>query len=126
MSERLEKVSGAVMREFVVAVAGPRQWADTRQSWLARAARKAGISYRQCKSLFYGEITDPNHRSARLMRDAAEQKAGALASQFETLASRMNATDPDFYRSDVLALVDAARALRGLDRAGDSGKAEPT
>lgn len=113
MSDRLEKVSGS-MRELVAAVAGPKQWSDTRQSWLARAARKAGISYRQCKALWYGEIIDPYHRSARLMRDAAEQRASDLAGQFEMVARSMNATDPDFFGADVLALVHAARALRGV------------
>jgi hypothetical protein len=99
------------MRELVTAVAGPRDWADTRESWLARAARRAGISYRQMKAIWYGEITDPNHRSARLLRDAAE-----LAAQYEKMARSMNESDPEFYRAHVLALVDLARTLRGEDQ----------
>jgi hypothetical protein len=31
----------------------------------------------------------------------------------------MEQTDPGFYREDILGLVNAARALRGVDRAGD-------
>lgn len=108
-----EKFSSVRMRELVAAVAGPRQWSDTRESWLGRAARRAGITFRQAKALFYGEITDPNHRSARLMRDAAE-----LAGQYETIARSMHATDPDFYREQVLALLDVARAIRGVGDAG--------
>lgn len=104
-----EKFSGVRMREYIAAVAGPREWSDTRESWLARAARRTGISYRQIKAIWYGEITDPHHRSARLLRDAAE-----LAGQYETIARSMNATDPDFHRQDMLALLDMARALRGL------------
>jgi hypothetical protein len=109
------------MRELIAAVAGPKQWSDTRESWLDRAARKSGVNFRQVKALFYGEITDPNHRSARLMRDAAEKRAKELASQFETIAGGMNVTDPDFYRRDILTLISVARELRGQDRAGDDG-----
>lgn len=105
-----EKCSeGASVRELVALVAGPREWSDNRKSWLARAARRAGISFRQCKSLFYGEITDVSHRSARLMRDAA-------ADHYENLAARLAATDADFYRAEIAAYLDLARSLRRLDR----------
>lgn len=115
MSKRSEKFSGAVMRNLVIAVAGPRLFSDTRQSWLARAARKAGISYRQCKAIWYGEIADPYHRSARLLRDAAEAKARDLANQYETIAGGLNVVDAEFHRATVAALLDVARTLRGLD-----------
>ena len=92
------------MRNLIASVAGPRSWSDTRESWLARAARRAGISYRQVKSIWYGEITDPHHRSVRLLRDAAE-KYGAIA----------QAIDPVIYREEVAALLDLARKLRDQD-----------
>lgn len=116
-SEMLEKVSeNGWLRELVIVVAGPRQWTDTRESWLARAARRAGISYRQVKSIWYGEIADRDHRSVRLLRDAAEQnargEASELANKLETIARGMRASDPDFYREDMSALVDVARGLR--------------
>lgn len=114
----LEKHS---MQELVAAVAGPRQWGDTRQSWLARAARRAGISYRQAKSLFYGQ-TGVNHDAARKMREAAgRHEARNLAGRFEGLANALVVKDEDFYSSDVTALLDAARALRGLDRSRIDG-----
>lgn len=107
-----EKLSGVWMRDLVALVAGPRSWSDTRESWLARAARRAGISYRQCKALFYGEIVDPYHRSARLMRDAAE----ALHRAADTLEH----IDPDFHRLQIDARRDLARQLwRETDAAGD-------
>jgi hypothetical protein len=126
-SEMSEKFSGVnAMRELVAAVAGERGWGETRESWLSKAARRAGISFRAAKAIFYGEITDENHRAARLLRDAAEQKAkdeaATLATRFETIAGAMNASDPDFYSADVAALVYAARTLRGLDRAGSDGE----
>lgn len=103
----LEKFSkGIGMRELIAAVAGPRTWSDTRESWLARAARRAGISYRQVKSLWYGEIKDDRHRSARLMRDAAEK--------YQAIASALDQTDSEFHQHDIAALLDLARTLRNV------------
>lgn len=113
------------MRDVIAAVAGPREWNDTRESWLGRAARRAGITYRQAKALFYGEITDPEHKAARRMLDAAQKngtkEAQELADRFETIARSLHATDQDHYGPDIAALVHAARALRGLAGAGTDG-----
>ena len=100
-------------------IAGPMQAGDTKESWLARAARKAGISYRQCKALYYREMTDPKHSVACGVIDAADtarKQALALAARFEHIAGGMYARDKDFYGDDIIALVDAARRLRGQDR----------
>lgn len=116
-SDGNRKVSWAAEIE---AIAGPRMASDTRESWLARAARKAGISFRQCKALYYGETIDPKVSVALGVAAAAEKarnEARALARRFESLAGAMNASDTDFYSSDVLTLLDAARRLRGVDRA---------
>lgn len=58
------------MREGLAVVAGPRLAGDTRESWLARGARRAGISYRQAKSLFYGEAADPRASVVEKIRAA--------------------------------------------------------
>ncbi len=101
----------AALRELIAAVAGPREWSDTRESWLARAARKAGISYRQTKSLWYGEIQDETHRSARLMRDAAER----LAQRYEAIiASERAKAGVHKLSTDRAALIRIIRALRDL------------
>jgi len=100
----------ASVRELVALVAGPRDWHDNRKSWLAKAAHRAGISFRQAKALFYGEINDATHRSARLMRDAA-------AEHYEQLAASLAARDADFHRQHIEAYLDLARSLRRLDRA---------
>ena len=101
----LEKFSnGNQVRDSIATVAGPRSWSDTRESWLARAARRAGISYRTTKSLWYGQISNPHHPSARLMRDAA-QKYEAIAAQLpESLCSE-----------EIAAILDLARTLRNRD-----------
>lgn len=116
----MEKAS--VMRELVEAVAGPRQWSDTRESWLSRAARRSGLSFRTVKAVWYGEIKDEGHNSIRLLRHAALERAEVLASRFETIARGMESADPDMFRDDVLALVNVARALRGVGRTGDDPK----
>lgn len=106
------------MRDVIATVAGPRTWTDTRESWLARAARRAGINYRAAKALWYGEINDPEHRAARRMTEAAQrhgrQQAQELAQRFDGIAGALVAADADFHRDDIAALVSAARALRGL------------
>lgn len=121
-----EKFSEGQMREAISVVAGSRGWFETREAWLARAARKAGISFRACKALWYGEITSEENKAARRMLDAATKEgraeAKALASQFERIAGSLNVTDADFHSADVAALLDAARALRGLDRARTDGE----
>ena len=101
-------------------IAGPRLAGDTRESWLARAARKAGITFRQCRALYYGETLDPKHSVGSRVQEAAQaarKEAQDLAAQFESIAGSLNAKDADFHSEDVVALVHAARALRGLDSA---------
>lgn len=114
------------MRRSITALAGPRGWSETRERWIERAARRAGITYRQAKSLFYGECPDPRASVVERVRDAAarlaRKEAVDLASKFETIAMAINATDENFHRETVAALVDAARLLRGLDRAGNNGE----
>lgn len=120
---RAEKSSGGTLRDLVATVAGPRQWGDTRESWLYRAARRSKLNYRTIKAIFYGELTDPNHAAARQLRDAAARfgktEAIALAERFETVARGLHAADQVFHRADVDALVHAARALRGLGLPGN-------
>jgi hypothetical protein len=111
---KTEKVSK--VRELVTAVAGPRTTNDTRESWLRRAARLAGTSYRQAKALFYSEITDPYHPTVTKFKQAAGHDAIQLAEQFERLAVALDRRDSDFHGPDIAALLTQARALRGLDR----------
>jgi hypothetical protein len=100
------------------AIAGP--YDGNRKGWLSRAARKSGATFRQIKALWYGEVDNPKTSVAIDVLTAAQEareEARRLATQFESLAGAMNATDPDFYCQDVLTLIDAARKIRGVDRA---------
>lgn len=118
-----EKVSGEIkVRELVTAVAGPQTPTDNRETWLRRAARLAGTTYRQAKALFYAEITDPFHPTVTKFKQAAgKHEAKRLAEQFERLAVALDHRDTDFHCNEIASLLHAARALRGLDRAGDPG-----
>lgn len=103
-------------------IAGPMLASDTRESWLARAARRASITYRQCKALYYGETSDPKHSVASGVIEAAElarKEASELASRFESLAGSINANAKitNVYSDEVAALIQAAQRLRGVDRA---------
>lgn len=106
------------MKELVAAVAGPRLVNDSRESWLRRGARNAGVSFRQMKALFYGENVNPHSRVARRVRKAAGlREAADLAERFEGFAVSLGQRDEARFSKDVARLLDAARALRGLGSA---------
>ncbi len=115
--------------EEIGVVAGPLQPNDTRESWLARAARKAGLSYRQCKSLFYGQTKDPRHSVASKLLSAADRArieearrdAAKLAGVYQSAAHALGNIDENFHRGNIDALVNAARILGSLDSAGTKG-----
>jgi len=117
-----EKPSGvSPVRNEIAVVAGPREWGDTRESWLARVPRKVPtVSFRTVKALFYGEIDDPGHWAARDIRRAAEiiearNEASALADQYQKIAGGMRAQDQDFYSTEIDRLERIARLLGTVD-----------
>jgi hypothetical protein len=121
MSEKLSR--GQNVRELVEAVAGPRLTNDTRETWLRRAARVAGTSYRQAKALFYSEITDPYHPTITRFREAAgNHEAIELAERYERIAMALHHRDADFHQHDVAAALAHADALRNLVSTRARGK----
>ncbi|KRR21886.1 hypothetical protein CQ13_07575 [Bradyrhizobium retamae] len=119
------------MRNEIAVVAGPKEWGDTRGSWLARvpgAVRRAlgtkreTVSHRAVRGLWYGEITDLDHHAARDVRRAAEiikarKEAAKLATTFQTVAEKMRAAHHTDFSSDIARLERVARLLGGGDRA---------
>lgn len=83
------------MQQSIAAVAGPRGLHDTRETWLARAARRCGISRRQAKAFFYGEASNPRHadvekvRAAALKHNPAELRRAGVIHEFEQLRERV-------------------------------------
>ena len=112
-----------VRREIAI-VAGPKDWGDTRESWLARVPRKVKtVSFRTVKALGYGEISDPEHWAARDIRREAElieakSEAANLASKYQEIAGGMRALqDQNLLSAEIDRLERIARILGGLDRA---------
>ncbi len=77
------------------------------------AAQRFGWSYTRTFSVWY-------QRARRIdaeEMDALRREANQLASRYAAVAAAMGIADADFYQSDIDALVNAARALRGMDSA---------
>jgi hypothetical protein len=114
------------MRQSIIALAGVRGWGETRERWIEKASRAAGISYRTAKSIFYEEIADPKSSVVEHIRNAVEKKNKTQESiarnEFAELATRMQrleeclaAVDPDFHSPALDALRSAARGSRHND-----------
>ena len=119
----MEKCSGVKhVRHFIGIIAGPKDWGDTRESWLARVPRRVPtVSFRTVKALWYGEIDSESHWAARDIRRAAEiitarNEASALADKYQTIAGGMRAQDQDFYSAEIARLERLARIISGSDR----------
>lgn len=117
----LEKLSKMSAQDAMIDLAGTAPRHGELPNFLRSIARNAGISFRTARSLWNGEIADPEHKALQKVKREARQakarrEARDLAAQYETIADGLNAKDQDFYSADVAALVHAARILRGTDR----------
>lgn len=102
------------MKHSIVLLAGHRRSSDTRESMIARAARRANISFRQAKSLFYGETRDPRASVVERVRAAIKDaETDNLSARFTALEATLAHVDPEFFGPAVEALREAARALGG-------------
>ena len=118
-----EKFSRSLrMRELIAAVAGPKGWDETRERWLERASRKAGITYRAAKAIFYSEIADPEHRAVRRLAAAARLREKERQARADTatsigklvaLRASLAAIDPEFHREAIGQLDEAIRVMGG-------------
>lgn len=119
------------MKHSIVALGRSPAGLDTRESMIARAARRAGITFRQARALFYGETTDPKYsvveriRQARAAAEKERADAEAARDEYHALLARIAACeealrvrDADFHRDE----IHARRAVLGrVDRALDRG-----
>lgn len=122
------------MRDGIVALAGERNWKETRARWLERAARAAGISYRTARAIFYGEIRDPRGSVVERVRCALGEKAreakprdefDLFKERLSALEARLLSIDPEFYREGINALRNATREIRrSVNPDGDSDCAD--
>lgn len=106
-------------------IAGPFLPTDTKQSWLARASRRADVSLRHITSLYYGHAKDPKYSVASKVLSAADharieearRDAAKLANIYASAAGGLHEIDEDFHREAIDALVHASRVLGSVDRA---------
>lgn len=114
-------------REEIAMIAGPRDWADNRKSWLSRVPEKveqltgAKLSLRLITAGFYGELRE-NHWAALELRKAVEviqyeRELTRLKERHQTLAERLRVLDEDFHEPTIIRFIDEIRQLRGKDRA---------
>lgn len=113
------------MKRAIVALGRSPDGTDNRESMIATAARRAKITFRQARSLFYGETVDPRYSVVERVRmaAAADQKAQeeaaheyrSLLARIERLETALCVSDEEFHRPHLDALGgvagDAHRAL---------------
>lgn len=82
------------MQRSVKKLAGPRMPEDNRETMIARAARRAGLSYRQAKSFFYKESENPGSMAVELVRAAIANGnhiiEEATADEIKSLRARLS------------------------------------
>lgn len=121
------------MRNAIIELAGDRAVFDSRERWIARAARVAGVSYRTARAFFYAEHDEPRSSSVEKVRMALARKrkeqtdAEAVSrneyreimDRISILEARLNATDPEFYGEETSRLREMARGAGGVRGAVD-------
>lgn len=111
-------------------IAGPVRVTDTKESWLARAARLSASKFWHVKALYEGKLTDPKYSVAfkivsaadRARIEEAKRDVKKVAGLYRSHAERLATIDEDFYREQIDALVSAARLLGERNNAGSGGE----
>jgi len=83
-------------REMVAAIAGPRGWQDTRESWLSKAARRLGFSFPRTRSIFYERarvISAEEWIALNETMAALTQRSGARHGELDALTAMARAAD---------------------------------
>jgi hypothetical protein len=81
------------MRDAIRELAGPRSFTDTRESWLNRAARRAGISFRQAKAFHYGETMNPRVADVEKVRTAVRSTHTGAHTHVRDVEERLQALE---------------------------------
>ena len=111
-------------------LAGPLQPSDTRESWLARGARRAGVSHRTARAIYYGETTDPRTSVSDRIRAAVTRLRGEqlkraqhehqdILGRIARLERHLSLSDPDFHEPALDALRQGSAVAGREDRSGN-------
>jgi hypothetical protein len=127
LSDQVKKVMDQVIdwKSEIGAIAGPFLPHDTKLSWLARAARKCGITLRHVQSIYYGRVKDPKFSVASNILSAADKARIEEARRNVEMVTRfvrqhaegLKAVDADLYRDQIDELVREAGRLGSRDSA---------
>lgn len=120
MPEKEDEFRMPVWASEIAVIAGSFLEADTRESWLARAARGSKVGFRQVRALYYGETDDPKWSVGQKILSAASRARtnrmqNRIADRFEHAAEKLSderVGDIEFSRRDIDALLHIARSLR--------------
>ncbi len=116
------------MRSGLRQLAGPREHGDTWESMLNRAARRAGISFRTAKTLFYSETSEPRAtvviRVQRAVAELQHKQEAKARDEYRSLADAIEAVvlaaHPNMDRTSIAeavgALAERSPVGRALDR----------
>jgi hypothetical protein len=112
------------MREAIIELGGNRALFDTRDLWLERAARAAGVSKRMAKSFFYNEPCNPSAEVVESVRAALmnlRTKAKTNASKHDAESIDVEALERRLRKvEDALRLSDADAYRALVDEGGAS------
>jgi hypothetical protein len=105
------------MHIAIVEIGGPAGFYDNRESWLAKAARSAGVNYRTAKGFFYREYLNPNAVDVDRVREArarlhAKNESLRHAATLDSAADALCSIDETFHRAEIDRLRDVARHVR--------------
>lgn len=102
-------------------IAGHRE-GDTVATRIRRLCRITKLSHSQARRVWYGEIKDPKASVIDAIANAKPRnEAIAHAEILERAARSLESIDPDFHRTEIDRLRDAARKLRGVDAGEGQG-----
>ena len=119
-SAQPEKAAMRISHEMhlaIVEIAGPVHWHENRESWLAKAARSAGVNYRTAKGFFYREYTNPNAVDVERIREArtrlhSHNESLRHAATLDSAADALASIDETFHRAEIDRLRDVAGSIR--------------
>lgn len=104
-------------RELIGLAAGQRDWSDTREAWIARAARKLGISYARARKVWYRQVDDLWASEWMRMREKAEE----IRQQLQEIEAANAELRSALERCNVRPVAGAPSRPEGAQGGGDLG-----
>ncbi len=108
-------------RELIRAAGPPMRPGDNLKRYFSILSERTGLSVRVIRAAWQGQQL--SRQTAAALREAqGRHEARELAERLESMALAISNQDESRNRAVAVALLDAVRALRGMDRAGNDGR----